>query len=61
MPDYKEMYFHLFRATEKAINILIQAQQSCEEIYMDATETEIVIFPSAPEQQSKEETPKRPL
>lgn len=28
--DYKEMYFELFRATEKAINILIEAQQNCE-------------------------------
>ena len=29
--DYKELYYDLFRATEKAINILIEAQQRCEE------------------------------
>ncbi len=29
--DYKELYLDLFRATEKAINILIDAQQRCEE------------------------------
>ena len=29
-PDYKELYFSLFRASEKAIRILIQAQQECE-------------------------------
>lgn len=32
--DYKEMYLELFRATEKAINILIDAQQKCEEKYI---------------------------
>ena len=34
MQDYKEMYFSLFRATEKAINGLITAQQKCEEMYL---------------------------
>lgn len=29
--DYKELYYELFRATEKAINVLIDAQQRCEE------------------------------
>lgn len=36
MPDYKEMYLTLFRATEQAINTLIAAQQQCEELYMNA-------------------------
>ena len=36
--NYKEMYFNLFRATEKAINILIEAQQKCEENYISAPE-----------------------
>jgi len=40
MPDYKEMYFHLFRATERAINLLIQAQQDCEEMYLRGDEEE---------------------
>ena len=32
------MYLKLFRATEKAINELITAQQECEEMYMGAEE-----------------------
>jgi len=38
MPDYKEMYFKLFRATEDAINILIKAQQECEEMYISSSD-----------------------
>ncbi len=45
MPDYKEMYLKLFRATERAINELIEAQRECEEMYLDATETEIKLLP----------------
>jgi len=36
MPDYKEMYFKMFRASEQAINILIAAQQECEENYISS-------------------------
>ena len=35
---YKEMYEKLMRETEKAIRILIQAQQDCEEMYLQAEE-----------------------
>lgn len=38
MPDYKEMYVVLFRASEQAINILIDAQQACEELYVADTD-----------------------
>ena len=31
MPDYQELYQMLFRATETAIEVLIRAQQACEE------------------------------
>ena len=34
MPDYQEMYLHLMRETEKAIRILVEAQQDCEELYL---------------------------
>lgn len=34
MPDYKEMYFTLFRETRKAISILQKAQQLTEEMYI---------------------------
>lgn len=42
--NYKEMYLELFRATEKAINVLVEAQQICEEKYVSRTET-IALFP----------------
>ena len=35
MADYKEMYLELARATEKALRILIEAQQRCEALYID--------------------------
>lgn len=38
MPDHQEMYLHMVRETEKAIRILITAQQDCEEMYLDAPE-----------------------
>lgn len=37
---YKEMYLHLMRETEKAIRILIAAQQECEERYLNAAPEE---------------------
>ena len=38
MSDYKEMYLKMVRATEQAINILIKAQQECEELYISGRE-----------------------
>ena len=35
-PDYKEMYLTMVRATEKAMDILIEAQQKCEDMYIEA-------------------------
>ena len=40
MPDYEEMYFRLLRETEKAINLLIEAQKKCGEMYIAADERE---------------------
>lgn len=31
MPDYKELYYTLLRETEKALRLLIEAQQDCED------------------------------
>ncbi len=45
MPDYKEMYLKMFRATEKAIDILIAAQRDCEEMYTSDQEPVICIVP----------------
>lgn len=36
MPDYKEMYLHLMRETEKAISLLIEAQRECERRYIES-------------------------
>lgn len=33
MPDYETRYFTMFRATDQAIRLLIQAQRECEELY----------------------------
>jgi len=35
MPDYEKMYFHTVHETERALNILIRAQQQCEEWYLE--------------------------
>ena len=40
MPDYKTMYLTLFKASEEAINLLIEAQRECEELYMSARDGE---------------------
>ena len=52
MPDYKEMYETLFRATEfrateQAINTLIRAQQEREELYLNAPEAELILLERA--------------
>lgn len=44
MPDYKEMYLKLFRATEEAISCLIEAQRECEEMYINAPEPQILVM-----------------
>ena len=53
MPDYKEMYLKLFRASEEAANILIAAQQGCEELYLSLPEPELKVIP-LPEQMQDE-------
>lgn len=40
--NYMEMYLTMARAVEEAIRILIQAQQKCEEYYLDMPESEPV-------------------
>ena len=49
MPDYKEMYLKLFCATGSAVNTLIEAQRECEEMYLSAEDTEIMMLPVANE------------
>ena len=44
MPDYKEMYLKMVRASEQAIRILVKAQQECEELYISAPEQDLRIL-----------------
>ena len=44
MPDYKEMYFKLFRETYKAVLILMDAQRMCEDMYINAEEPELLVL-----------------
>ena len=34
MPDYKQMYLTLLDGVEKALNLLIETQRACEELYI---------------------------
>lgn len=36
MTDYEKMYHIMFNAAEDAINLLIEAQQKCEDIYVES-------------------------
>lgn len=38
MPDYKEMYLTMVRASEEAVNHLIAVQRKCEEMYLAGTD-----------------------
>ena len=49
MPEYKEMYLKLFRASEQAISTLIQAQRECEELYINQPEHELKVLSISPE------------
>ena len=41
MADYKKMYLTLLNGIEEAIDILVKAEQECEEIYINSPEAEI--------------------
>ena len=52
MPDYQQMYLTMMRATEKALNILIEAQQACEELYISAEEPKLYVLPIRQEEET---------
>lgn len=54
MPDYREMYLKMMRASEEAIRILIKAQQECEEMYLSADDEPIRLLP-LPENNAKQQ------
>ena len=43
MADYKEMYREMFIAATKAVEILVEAQQKCEDLYINAEDKENII------------------
>lgn len=43
MTNYKEMYREMFIAATKAIEILVEAQQKCEGLYIDTEGKENII------------------
>ena len=46
MADYKKLYLEMMRASEKAIRILIEAQQKCEEeLLAEPEERKIYLLP----------------
>ena len=57
MPDYKEMYLTLFRATEDAIAQLIAAQRLCEEMYFQSPEPELKVLSFAEPHSAEPENP----
>ena len=42
MPDYKEMYFTLFREVTKIIDQLQEIQQKTEEMYIDSDDNALL-------------------
>ncbi len=44
MPDYREIYLIMARETERAINILIDAQKRCEDLYINAGDAKITLI-----------------
>lgn len=45
MPDFKEMYFKMLRASEQAISMLIAAQRECEDLYISSPHPELEVVP----------------
>lgn len=44
MPDYKEMYLHLFRRVTQTIEILQTVQRETEDIFVNSKEVKVVPF-----------------
>lgn len=55
MPDYKEMYLIMVRASEDAINCLTAARKKCEEMYISSPEPELTVLTPYPWRDDKED------
>ena len=49
MPDYKALYYQLFRANEQALQILLQAQQAAEQALLQQAEPPLQLAPPQPQ------------
>lgn len=58
MPDYKKMYYTMLKASEAAIELLIAAQQECEELYISAPEPKITLMESLKDSDTGPDTEK---
>ena len=57
MPNYRQMYYTMMRASEKALRqieaaqqIIIEAQQQCEDAFCEDADTSLQIIPYEKEQ-----------
>ena len=55
MPDFKEMYFKMFQASEQAVGILIEAQRECEELYISPSQSELTVVSLLTEKKDADE------
>lgn len=53
MPDWKEMYLTLMRETESAIRILVEAQRTCGELYLQDDGPPLWVLPPAKGEEAK--------
>ncbi|WP_283609680.1 hypothetical protein [Faecalispora anaeroviscerum] len=54
MPDYKELYLKMARASEQAVCTLIQAQLECEECYLSSCEANLTMVPFSVEKEEED-------
>lgn len=60
MPDYKKMYLHMAHEVERAVRILTEVQQECEDIYIDSADDPVIMIPLPSSQADPDEkTPPR--
>ena len=60
MPDWKAMYLTLMRGTERAIRILSEAQQTCEDLYIkDEPPSLVLLSPKKPQKEPEATEPEK--
>ena len=48
MPDYKTMYYTLFRSISQAVSVLEEAQKETEEMFLSAPEPDLTALRPEP-------------